>query len=112
MADLTELLKKFAGWTGRFTGFSALVAALGLAWVFVDVGPEMAMGLAIYGGNTEPDMPVAAFPTLAFAGLMVTAAVLFAASFKWQGLSWVSALLGLVAIAIDVQFLLALLDGT
>lgn len=112
MADAADLLKKFAGWTGRFTGFSAVIAALGLAWVFVDVGPEMAMGLAIYGGNTEPDLPTAVFPTLAFSGLLVTALALFVASFKWQGLSWVSALLGLVAIAVDIQFLLALLDGT
>ena len=45
---------------------SALTAGLVGAWATIRFGPALAMGLAIYGGNTEPVMPEAPYPWLLF----------------------------------------------
>ena len=109
---MVEALKQLSRWAGRFTALSAVIAALGLTWIVVETGPALAMGLAIYGGNTEPELPTLVFPWAAFAVPTALAAVSFAASFRWPLASWLSVAVSLGAIAIDVQYLLALLDAT
>ena len=41
---------------------SALVAGAVGAWATIRFGPALAMGMAIYAGNTEPTEPVAPYP--------------------------------------------------
>ena len=105
-------MSRLFGWMGRFTGISAVVAAGGLALVLLGTWPEMAMGLAIYGGNTEPDLPSAAFPTTPVTSLLLLSLASFLLSMKWEQAAWVALPLSLAAIAVQVQFLLALLALT
>ena len=109
---MVETLKKLGSWAGRVTSLSAVFAGLGLAWVVIETGPALAMGLAIYGGNTEPDLPTLVFPWAVFALPTALAAITFVASFRWPLASWLSALVALGTIAVDVHHLLALLDAT
>lgn len=54
---------------------SALAAGAVGAWATIRFGPALAMGLAIYGGDTEPSAPEAPYPwTLVALGLAVFAA--------------------------------------
>ena len=109
---MVEALKKLGGWAGRLTALSTVIASLGLAWVFIENGPALSMAVAIYAGNTEPALPTLAFPWFAFAVPAGLAAVSFVASFRWPLVSWLSALVALGAVAVDVQYLLALVDAT
>ncbi len=97
---------------GRVSALSGLLAAVGLAVVFQLVGPDLAMGLAIYGGNTEPDRPALEFPVWGLAALVVVIVGLLGASARWQHVSWAALLVSLFAIAYDVRFLLALAAAT
>lgn len=56
-----------------FSAVSALVAGLVGAWATIRFGPPLAMGLAMYAGNTEPVRPEAPYPW----GLFAVGALIF-----------------------------------
>lgn len=55
-------MHRLQDWLARLSAGSAWVAALGFAGVLTAVGGPLAMGVQIYGGNTEVVAPRLPFP--------------------------------------------------
>lgn len=105
--------KKLGRWFTRMSALSAWLFAVGLAPIFAYTGPFLAMGIWMYGGETEPNQPDLPFPWITVAvGLIGTLALLVVDLRKPEKrLALVATFTSLLVAAYEVKYLWDLIQA-